>query len=64
MDNSSFGMPHALTPMFHLMQLASGESSAYTFLLQRLSVAVQHGNADAACVMGSLGSEQMEDFFV
>ena len=46
----------------HRLKLASGESSAYPLLLQRLSVAVQHGKA--ASVMGSLGSEQMEDFFV
>ena len=53
-----------LKDLGHHLKLASGESSAYPFLLQRLSVAVQHGNADAACVMGSLGSEQTEDFFV
>ena len=45
----------------HRLKLASGESSAYPFLLQRLSGAVQRGNA--ASVMGSLGSEQ-EDYFV
>ena len=41
-------------------KLASGESSAYPFLLQRLSVTVQCGNAGS--VVGSLDSEQMEDF--
>ena len=42
------------------LKLASRENSAYLFLLQRLSVAIQQG--DAASVMGSLGSEQMEIF--
>ena len=46
----------------HPLKLASRENSAYLFLLQRLSVAIQQG--DAASVMGSLGSEQMEIFFV
>ena len=47
-----------LTDLGHCLKLASGENSAYPFLLQRLSVAVQRGNA--ASVMGS---EQAEDFF-
>ena len=38
------------------LKLASRENSAFLFLLQRLSVAIQQG--DAASVMGSLGSEQ------
>ena len=46
----------------HPFKLASGENGAYLFLLQRLSVAIQGGNA--ASVMGSLGSEQVENFFV
>ena len=45
----------------HCLQLASGENVAYPFLLQRLSVAVQRGNA-ASVNMGSSGSEQTEDF--
>ena len=49
-----------LTDLGHRLKLASGESSTYPFLLQRLSVAVQRGNV--ASVMGSLGSEQAEDF--
>ena len=51
-----------LKDLGHRLKLASGESSAYPLLLQRLSVAVQHGNA--ASVMGSLGSEQTENIFV
>ena len=51
-----------LKDLGHHLKLASGENSAYPFLLQRLSVAVQCGNA--ASVMCSLGSEQTEDSFV
>ena len=51
-----------LKDLGHRLKLASGESSAYPFLLQRLSGAVQCGNA--ASVMGSVGSEQTEEFFV
>ena len=47
-----------LKDLGHRLKLASGESSAYPFLLQRLS-----GAGNAVSVMGSLDSEQMVDFF-
>ena len=42
----------------HCLKLASEENIAYPFLVQRLSVAVQWRNA--ASVMGSLSSEEMD----
>ena len=41
----------------------SGEKKSFSFLLQRLAVAIQRGNS--ACVMGTLGNiSSPEDFFV
>ena len=41
---------------------ASGKCNAYSYLLQRLSIAVQCGNA--ASVMDSVGQHAVEDFFL
>ena len=49
-----------LKDLGHHLKLASGESSAYPFLLQRLSGAVQCGNA--ASVMGSLAQSRRRIF--
>ena len=46
----------------HHLRLASGECNAYSYLLQRLSVAVQCGNA--ASIMDSVGQHAVVDFFL
>ena len=43
------------------LQLASADRNSFTYLIQRLSVAVQRGNA--ASVLGSARSLQSQDFF-
>ena len=46
---------------FSRLQLASADRNSFTYLIQRLSVAVQRGNA--ASVLGSARSLQSQDFF-
>ena len=51
-----------LRELGHCLRQASGECNGYSYLLQRLSVAVQRGNA--ASVMGSVGQHAVEDFIL
>ena len=46
----------------HRLVRATGESNSYQFLLQRISTAMQRGNA--AAVMGTMGSAEVEDCFM
>ena len=50
-----------LKELGHRLKQTSGECNAYSYLLQRLSVAVQRGNATS--VMGSVDQHAVEDFF-
>ena len=50
-----------LKELSHRIKQASGECNAYTYLLQRLSVAMQQGNA--ASVMDSVDQHAVEDLF-
>ena len=43
------------------LQLVSADHNSYTYLIQRLSVAMQRGNA--ASVLGSAGNMDPHDFF-
>ena len=43
------------------LQLVSAEHNSFTYMIQRLSVAVQRGNA--ASVLGSAGNMDPHDFF-
>ena len=51
-----------LKELGYRLKQTSGECSTNSYLLQRLSVAVQRGNA--ASVMGSSGQDAVEDFFL
>ena len=43
------------------MKAASGESRSKDYLLQKISIAIQRGNA--ACILGTLGRNRVDDFY-
>jgi len=45
-----------------LMKKASGEKRSTDYLLQRISIAIQRGNA--ACILGTLGRNRVDDFYL
>lgn len=45
-----------------LMKKASGEPRSMDYLLQKLSIAIQRGNA--ACILGTLGKNRIDDFYL
>ena len=45
-----------------LMKKASGEAKSKEYLLQRISIAIQRGNA--ACILGTLGKNRIDDFYL
>lgn len=44
------------------MKAASGESRSTDYLLQKVSIAIQRGNA--ACILGTLGRNRIDDFYL
>jgi len=44
------------------MRNASGESRSKDYLLQKISIAIQRGNA--ACILGTLGRNRVDDFYL
>jgi len=45
-----------------LMKKATGEAKSKDYLLQRISIAIQRGNA--ACILGTLGKNRIDDFYL
>ena len=45
-----------------LMKRATGEVKSKDYLLQRISIAIQRGNA--ACILGTLGKRKIDDFYL
>lgn len=45
-----------------LMRVASGEPRSTDYLLQKISIAIQRGNA--ACILGTLGRNRVDDFYL
>jgi len=45
-----------------LMKSASGEPRSTDYLLQKISIAIQRGNA--ACILGTLGRNRVDDFYL
>ena len=45
-----------------LMKAASGETRSTDYLLQKISIAIQRGNA--ACILGTLGRNSVDDFYL
>ena len=45
-----------------LLRTASGDKRAKDYLLQRISIAIQRGNA--ACILGTLGKNRIDDFYL
>jgi len=45
-----------------LMKAASGESRSKDFLLQKISIAIQRGNA--ACILATLGKSRVDEFYL
>ena len=44
-----------------LIRAATGEKRSTDYLLQRISIAIQRGNA--ACILGTLGRNRVDDFY-
>lgn len=45
-----------------LMKKATGEAKSKDYLLQRISIAIQRGNA--TCILGTLGKKKIDDFYL
>jgi len=45
-----------------LLKRASGEPRSMDYLLQKLSISIQRGNA--ACILGTLGKNRIDDFYL
>ncbi|XP_037044233.1 uncharacterized protein LOC119080104 [Bradysia coprophila] len=45
-----------------IIKATSGEPRSMDYLLQRISIAIQRGNA--ACILGTLGTDRVDDFYV
>lgn len=44
-----------------MMKKATGETRSKDYLLQKISIAIQRGNA--ACILGTLGKQKIDDFY-
>lgn len=45
-----------------LIRAASGESRSTDYLLQKISIAIQRGNA--ACILGTMGRNRVDEFYL
>ena len=45
----------------NMMKRSTGEAKSKDYLLQRISIAIQRGNA--ACILGTLGKQKIDDIY-